>query len=393
MLIDFFFTLRAFAVKTSLRELLDLLNALNQRVVAYNIDDFYQLARIVLIKDESQYDKFDRAFAQYFQGIDGDLNLEQLLAQDLPPEWLEKLAEKFLSAEEREKIKALGGFEELMKTLQQRLNEQHERHQGGNKWIGTAGTSPFGAYGYNPEGVRIGQHQSRHRRAVKVWDQREFANFDDGVSLGNRNIKLALKRLRKFARSGNAHILDLPDTIRATANNAGMLDIKMQRERHNAVKILLFMDVGGSMDDYIRQIGELFSACRSEFKHLEYFYFHNCIYEQLWQDNARRHSERTAFADILHTYGEDYKIIIVGDASMSPYEILYPGGSVEHWNEVAGAAYLQQLVERFPKLAWLNPVAADDWQYVHSINIIQNIIGSRMYPLTLAGLDDAIRNL
>ncbi|MGM0562852.1 MAG: vWA domain-containing protein [Pseudomonadota bacterium] len=394
MLVDFFFTLRRYEVKTSLRELLDLLEALQQRLAFCSVEEFYQLARLILIKDESEYDKFDRAFADYFEGVESLTSIEELIAnKQIPDEWLAKLAEKFLSEEERKQIESLGGFEELMKTLMERLKEQHERHQGGNKWIGTAGTSPFGAYGYNPEGVRIGQHESRHRRATKVWDRREFKNFDGDVALGSRNIKVALKRLRRFAREGAADQLDLDDTIRSTARNAGLLDLKMVPERHNAVKVLLFMDVGGSMDDHIRMVEELFSACRSEFKHLEHFYFHNCVYETVWKDNNRRHSERIPLEDVLHTFGEDYKLIFVGDASMSPYEILYPGGSVEHWNDVAGSVWLEKLLRHFKKAVWLNPVEEGAWDYTHSISIIQQLVDGQMYPLTISGLDEAMQSL
>lgn len=394
MLIDFFFKLREYEVKTSLRELLDLIAALKMRVASCSVDDFYLLARLCLIKDESEYDKFDRAFAAYFDGIEGLTSIEELLQQkQIPEEWLRKLAEKFLTEEERQKIDSLGGFEELMKTLMERLKEQHDRHQGGNKWIGTAGTSPFGAYGYNPEGVRIGQEGSRHRRAVKVWDQRQFRNFDSDVELGTRNIKVALKRLRKFARQGAADQLDLDDTITSTARNAGLLDIKMVPERHNAVKVLLFMDVGGSMDDHIRMVEELFSACRTEFKHLEHFYFHNCVYETVWKDNSRRHVDRIPLEDVLHTFGDDYKLIFVGDASMSPYEIMYPGGSVEHWNEQPGSVWMEKLVKAFRRSVWLNPVHEDEWGYVHSIGMMQKLVEGKMFPLTLHGLDDAMRAL
>lgn len=393
MLIDFFFKLREYKVSTSVRELLDLIDALKHRVVQFSVDDFYTLSRICLIKDESEYDKFDLAFADYFSGITNEHLTDELAVQDIPKEWLAKLAEKFLTPEEREKINSLGGFEELMKTLAERLKEQHERHQGGNKWIGTAGTSPFGAYGYNPEGVRIGQHESRHRRATKVWDKREFKNFDSDVDLGTRNIKMALKRLRKFARTGASDKLDLNNTINSTAKSGGMLDIKMEAERHNAVKVLLFMDVGGSMDDHIRQMEELFSACRTEFKHLEYYYFHNCVYESVWKDNSRRHAERIPLEQVLQTYGNDYKLIFIGDASMSPYEIMYAGGSVEHWNEQPGSYWLSHLLEGYKKSVWLNPVDQHEWDYTQSVGMIQSLMGGRMYPLTLSGLDDAIRAL
>ena len=393
MLIDLFFTLRRYEVKTSLRELLDLLEALKQRVISCSVDDFYLLSRLCLVKDEVEYDKFDRAFADYFEGVVGLTPIDEVQKQEIPEEWLQKLAEKFLTEEERKEIEALGGFEELMKTLTERLKDQKKRHQGGNKWIGTGGTSPFGAYGYNSKGVRIGQHESRHRKATKVWDKREFKNFDANVELGTRNIKLALKRLRRFARTGAPEQLDLDDTISFTARNGGLLDVQMIPERHNAVKVLLFMDVGGSMDDHIRQMEELFSACKTEFKHLEYYYFHNCVYEGVWKDNARHHGEHISLEDVLHTYSDDYKLIFVGDASMSPYEIVYPGGSVEHWNEQSGAIWMEKLIGHFKKSVWLNPCEEATWGYVESIGMLQQLMNNRMYPLTLGGLDNAIRAL
>jgi uncharacterized protein with von Willebrand factor type A (vWA) domain len=388
----FFFALREKRVPVSLKEYLTLMEALARDAIAPDIDSFYYVARAVLVKDERYFDRFDQVFAHVFRGaLDETVTLE-LLSAALPKEWLRKLAERYLSEEEKALIESLGGFEALIEALKERLEKQKARHQGGSKMIGTAGTSPFGAYGYNPEGVRIGQSESRHKRAVKVWDKRVFKNFDDTTALGARNIKLALRRLRKFARDGAALELDLPDTIRATAANAGWLDLKMQRERHNAVKVLLFLDVGGSMDEHIRACEELFSAARSEFKHLEYFYFHNCVYETLWRDNRRR-GERMKTWDVLRTYGRDYKVIFVGDASMNPYEITFPGASVEHWNEEAGAVWLGRLLETYERAVWLNPVPEASWAYTRSIGIIAELMGGRMQPLTLEGLDRGMRLL
>ena len=389
MLIEFFLKLKEGGVPASIREFLTLLEALDKRVIFGSIDDFYYLARTCLVKDEKYFDRFDRVFGAYFKGI---VDVEGVAAL-IPEEWLKKLAEKNLTEEEKKLIEALGGWDKLMETLKQRLEEQKGRHQGGNKWIGTAGTSPFGAYGYNPEGVRIGQHESRHRRAVKVWDQREFKNLDDSVEIGTRNIKVALKRLRKFAREGNPEELDLDDTIRSTAKNAGWLDIKMVPERHNSVKVLLFLDVGGSMDDHIRVCEQLFSAARTEFKHLEYFYFHNFLYERVWKDNHRRAAERIATWDVMHTYPHDYKVIFVGDATMSPYEIVYPGGSVEHSNEEPGAAWMQRLLAVYPNAIWLNPQPEAVWNYHESIGITRQLMGDRMFPMTLEGLDSGMRLL
>jgi uncharacterized protein with von Willebrand factor type A (vWA) domain len=389
MFVNFFYELKNAKIPVSLREYLTLLEAVEAGVGRYSVDDFYFLSRSCLVKDERNLDKFDRVFGHVFQGIEA---LGEIFGEEIPEEWLRKLAEKHLSPEEMEKIKSLGGWEKLMETLKKRLEEQQKRHQGGSKWIGTAGTSPFGAYGYNPEGVRIGQEGSRHRSAVKVWDKREFKNLDDSVELGTRNIKVALRRLRKFAREGAETELDLDDTIRSTAHK-GWLDIKMVPERHNKVKVLLFLDIGGSMDDHIRVCEEMFSAARSEFKHLEHFYFHNCLYEQVWKDNRRRHSETIPTWEVLHTYGNDYKVIFVGDASMSPYEITYPGGSVEHWNEEAGVVWMQRLLDIYPHAAWLNPVPEKWWHHTASISMIQQIMGHRMFPLTLEGLDDAMREL
>jgi uncharacterized protein with von Willebrand factor type A (vWA) domain len=341
------------------------------------------------VKDEQNFDKFDRAFAEYFKGIEAIAGAEF----DVPLEWLLKQAELNLSAEEKAMIEALGGWDKLMEELKKRLEEQKGRHQGGNKWIGTAGTSPFGAYGYNPEGVRIGQERSRNRSAVKVWDQREYRNLDDAVELGTRNIKVALRRLRKFAREGAPEELDLDTTIDKTARNAGWLDLHMRPERHNAVKVLMFFDIGGSMDDHIKLCEEVFSASKTEFKHLEYFYFHNCLYDYVWKDNRRRHAERTRTFDIMHKYGHDYKLIFVGDATMSPYEILQPGGSIEYSNDEAGAVWMRRMLDVYPRAAWLNPEPEELWPYRQSIGILREIMGARMYPLTIEGLERAMRAL
>ena len=390
MLIPFFYMLREGGMKTSITELLTLLEAMEKGVAGQSVDDFYFLSRATLVKDESKLDLFDRLFGAYFQGAED--NFRDLLA-DIPEEWLRRQSELLLSEEERARIESLGGFEELMEALRKRLEEQEDRHEGGNKWIGTGGTSPFGAYGYNPEGVRIGQKGSRNRSAVKVWDRREYRNLDDSVELGTRNIKVALRRLRKFAREGAADQLDLEDTIDKTARNAGLLDIRMVPERHNAVKVLLCLDIGGSMDDHIRVCEELFSASRSEFKHLEYFYFHNFIYESLWKDNRRRHAERVPTLDITHKYGSDYKLVFVGDATMSPYEIVYPGGSVEHWNDEAGSVWIQRLLNTYSKAIWLNPEPRQRWDYTPSVKLVREIMDDRMYPLTVAGLDEGMRAL
>ena len=389
MLIQFFFTLRKYQVKTTLRELLDLLRALEKHVVYVDIESFYSLARTIMVKDETQYDKFDRAFAEYFEGVES----VDLFGKDIPEEWLRKEIEKNLSPEEREALRKAGGLEELMETLKKRLEEQEKRHQGGNKWVGTGGTSPFGAYGDNPEGVRIGQKGNRKFSAVKVWDKREFKNLSSDVELGTRNIKIALRKLRKFARTGASEQLDVPTTIGETAKKGGLLDIHMAPERHNAVKVLMFFDVGGSMDPHVKSTQELFSAVQSEFKYLEYFYFHNCVYEEVWKDNLRRNKERIPIWDIIHRYGKDYKVIFVGDATMGPYEITYPGGSVEHWNEEPGSVWLQRLLNHFNNAVWLNPQAENYWPYYSSIKIIREIMEDRMYGLTLEGLTDAIKGL
>ncbi|MEJ0037416.1 MAG: VWA domain-containing protein [Gammaproteobacteria bacterium] len=390
MLTKFFFDLRAAGVPVAIPEFLTLLEGLKQNVTGHSAEDFYYFARTCLVKDEAHYDRFDRVFAQTFEGAEA---LFERIVAELPADWLKAFTERALSEEEKRKIESLGGWEKLMQTLRERLREQKERHEGGNKWIGTAGTSPFGANGFNPEGVRIGQARSRNRSAVKVWDAREYRNLDDTVELGTRNLKLALRRLRRFAREGAADQLDLDGTISATARNAGLLDLKLVPERRNAVKVLLFLDVGGSMDAHIQACDELFSAARSEFKHLEHFYFHNFPYEQLWKDNTRRHSAGTLTQTVLRTYGKDYRAIFVGDATMSPYEITLEGGSVEHWNQESGATWMRRIAAAFPRLVWLNPEPRDHWGYTPSVQITRGLIGERMFPLTLAGLDGAIREL
>src|SRR6202789_3625394 len=387
MLVRFFLLLRSTGVPVSITELMTLLEALQRGLGDSNAERFYHLARTCLVKDERYYDRFDRVFAAHFQGAEA---LFETLSRELPADWLEKLLVKDLTDAEKAQIEALGGWDKLMETLKKRLEEQKERHQGGNKWIGTAGTSPFGAYGYNPEGVRIGQDGSRNRSAVKVWDRREFANLDDSVELGTRNMKLALRRLRRFARRGAPTELALADTIDATARSGGWLDLKMVPERHNVVKVLLLLDVGGSMDDHVRTCEELFSAARSEFKHLEHFYFHNCPYEALWRDNRRRFREHIGTVDVMRTYASDYKLIFVGDATMSPYEVTTAGGSIEHWNAAPGSAWIQRLTRTYPKFAWINPRPEAHWRHSPSVEIIQNTLEGRMYPLTLTGLDDAI---
>ena len=392
MFIPFFQNLRDHAVPVSLREYLSFLEALRADLITYDPEGFYYLARSAMVKDERNLDKFDVAFAKTFEGLD-QITLDQVMEKvDLPADWLHSMAEKHLSEEEKAEIEALGGFEKLMETLKKRLEEQKKRHQGGNKWIGTGGTSPFGADGYNPEGVRIGQEKSRHQRAVKVWDKREFKNLDNTKELGTRNIKMALRRLRRFAREGAADQLDIDATIEGTAKQ-GWLDIHMRPERRNAVKLLLFLDVGGSMDPFIKTTEELFSAATSEFKNLEFFYFHNCLYEGVWKDNKRRWQERTKTWDVLHKYGHDYKVVFVGDAAMSPYEITHPGGSVEHMNEEAGVTWMKRVTDTYPATVWLNPVPEKQWSYSQSTRIMRQIVNDRMYPLTLDGLDDAMREL
>jgi uncharacterized protein with von Willebrand factor type A (vWA) domain len=391
MLINFFYTLRAAKLKVSVKEYLTLLEAIKAGVIddgdGPTVDKFYYLARTSLVKDEAQFDKFDRAFAAYFKGV-------EMLAdftQDIPLEWLQKKLELELSPEEKAAIEKMG-WDELMETLKKRFEEQKERHEGGNRMIGTGGTSPFGAYGYNPQGIRIGQDKSRNKSAVKVWDQRQFKDYDDSLELGTRNIKVALRRLRRFARDGAPEEFDLENTITSTARKA-YLDIHMRPERRNAIKVLMLMDIGGTMDDHIKLAEELFSAAKTEFKHLEFYYFHNCLYDFVWKDNRRRHSERTRTWELLHKYGHDYKVIFVGDATMSPYEILQPGGSVEYNNEEAGAEWLQRLTHAFPKFAWINPEPQGVWQYRQSISIVSQLMNQRMFPLTLAGLEGAMRLL
>jgi len=389
VLTGFFLKLKSHKLPVSIKEWLTLLEAMRKGVISPSIDEFYYLSRAALVKDEQNFDKFDRAFGEYFKGVEAIVGAEL----DVPLEWLLKQAELNLSAEEKAMVEALGGWEKLMEELKRRLEEQKGRHQGGSKWIGTAGTSPFGAYGYNPEGVRIGQERSRNRSAVKVWDAREYRNLDDSVELGTRNIKVALRRLRKFAREGAPEELDLDATIDKTARNAGWLDLHMRPERHNAVKVLMFLDIGGSMDDHVKLCEELFSASKTEFKHLEYFYFHNCLYDAVWKDNRRRHAERVRTFDIMHKYGHDYKLIFVGDATMSPYEILQPGGSIEYSNEEAGAVWMKRMLDVYPKAAWLNPEPQEIWPYRQSVGILREIMGGRMYPTTIEGLERAMRSL
>jgi len=389
MLIDFFYSLRGAKLPVSVKEYLTLLEALKAQVIGPSIDEFYFLARMTLIKDEKYFDKFDQAFGAYFNGI---ATLDED-AFDVPLDWLKKRLERDFTPEEKRQIEALGGIDKLMERLKQLLDEQNERHEGGSKWIGSGGTSPFGNGGFNPEGIRIGGDSAGNRTAVKVWDERAYKDYDDQVEIGTRNIKVALRRLRRFAREGAADELDLPDTIRSTAANAGWLDLKMVPERHNNVKVLMLLDVGGSMDDHIKRVEELFSAAKSEFKHLEFFYFHNCVYDYLWKNNRRRHGERTATFDVLHKFSPDTKLIFVGDATMSPYEVVQPGGSVEYNNAEAGAVWLRRLADQFPRFAWLNPEPERLWEYRQSVSIIRQILGGRMFGLTLGGLASAMRAL
>ncbi|WP_129792473.1 VWA domain-containing protein [Sphingosinicella sp. CPCC 101087] len=389
MFFSFVDELRAAGIPASLKEHLTLLEALDSDVIAARPEEFYYLARATFVKDEGLLDRFDRVFGKVFKGIEAVYGTD---AAPIPEDWLRKIAELYLTPEQMEEIKSLGSWEDIMEALKKRLEEQKERHQGGSKWIGTAGTSPFGAYGYNPEGVRIGQEGGRNRSAIKVWDKRQFRNLDSNVELGTRNIKVALRRLRRFAREGAAEELDLDGTIDGTARK-GWLDIRMRPERHNAVKLLLFLDVGGSMDPHIKLMEELFSAATSEFKNLEFFYFHNCPYEAVWKDNHRRFQERTPTWEVLHKFGHDYKVIFVGDASMSPYEITHAGGSVEHHNDEAGAVWLKRMTATYPAAVWLNPVPEPYWSHTGSIQIVRALMQDRMYPLTLAGLDDAMRIL
>ena len=397
MLLPFFTSLRDAKVPVSLKEWLHLMEAMDKGVIGAGdaltgrtIDDFYHLSRALLVKDEKYYDRFDQVFGKVFKGFEGPIGSEEISA-DIPEDWLKLLNEKYLTDEEKAQIEALGGFEKLMETLKQRLEEQHERHQGGNKWIGTGGTSPFGNGGYNPEGVRIGG-TGKHGRAVKVWEKREFKNLDDNVELGTRNIKVALRRLRRFARQGAHDELDIDGTIDGTARQ-GWLDIQMRPERRNTVKVLIFFDIGGSMDGHIKMCEELFSAVKTEFKNLEFYYFHNCLYEGVWKDNRRRHAERISTWDLLNKYSSDWRVIFVGDATMSPYEITIPGGSVEHWNEEAGAVWMRRAAEHWPKSVWLNPVGERHWNYTQSVGLIKQIMDERMYPLTLAGLEDGMKTL
>jgi uncharacterized protein len=389
MFVAFFQELKTAGVPVTLREYLTLMEAMEKDLAGRRVEDFYYLARAALVKDERNLDKFDRVFGHVFKGLE---LMSEALSAEVPAEWLKKLAEKYLTEEEKREIEAIGGLDKLLELLRQRMREQKGRHQGGKKWIGTGGTSPFGAYGYNPEGVRIGQDENRNFRAVKVWDRRDFKDFDDQVELGTRNIKVALRRLRRFARTGAPEELDLDGTIKGSAHK-GYLDILMRPERHNSVKVLLFFDVGGSMDWHVKATEELFSAARSEFKHMEHFYFHNCLYERVWKENRRRFEDTTPTWDVLHTYPHDYKVIVVGDASMSPYEIVAPGGSVEHFNEETGAIWMERVDRTYPACVWLNPVAEKDWEYTQSIRIMRQLMGGRMYPLTLDGLDKAMREL
>ncbi len=413
MLIRFFLMLRAAGVPASITEFLALLEALAKGAIPFieatrgtvhlagppdkgtvpsaePLEQFYWLSRSILVKDERHFDRFDRVFAAHFRGAEAAF--EALLATEVPADWLRNNFGLDLTAEEKARIQSLGGWDALMETLRRRLEEQKSRHAGGNKWIGTGGTSPFGNAGYNPEGVRIGG-AGGNRRAVKVWERREYANLDDAAALGRRNVKIALRRLRRFARQGAADTLDLAGTIDSTARRAGLLDIRMVPERHNAVKVLLFLDIGGSMDEHVRSCEELFAAARSEFKHLEHYYFHNFVYESVWKDNRRRHAERTSLPQLMRTYGRDYRLVIVGDATMSPYEILQPGGSIEHWNEEPGAAWMKRLLATYPRHAWLNPEPPDRWEFTPSIRITRELVEDRMFPLTLAGLDRAMRSL
>ena len=390
MFVEFFLALKEAHIPVTLREFLVLLEAMERKVVSFNVDDFYFLSRSSLVKDERNLDKFDQVFGSCFEGLEFG---QDLFETEIPEDWLQKLTERVMTTEEMAEIKSLGGWEKLMETLRERLAEQNKRHQGGSKMIGTGGTSPFGAYGYNPEGVRIGQNESRHRKAVKVWDERLFKNLDDTVEIGTRNIKVALRRLRQFAREGAESELDLPDTIRSTAHNGGILDIRMVPERHNSVKIVLLLDIGGSMDYHVKNCEELFSAARSEFKHLEYFYFHNCIYDRVWKDNRRRKNEILSTWELLNTYPADYRLIFVGDATMSPYEIIYPGGSVEHWNDDPGSLWMERVLSVYSRVAWLNPVEEKYWRGTPSIKLLSQLMGGRMYPLNLDGLDRAMRNL
>ncbi|MEH6344166.1 MAG: hypothetical protein V7785_03720 [Bermanella sp.] len=392
MLVDFFQTMRDYRIPCSIREYLDLINAMKSHLAFASQEEFYQISRLCLVKDERHFDKFDKAFAHYFDGID---TLDSILtsAKGIPEEWMKSEFERMFSKEEMDEIESQGGFDELMKKFRERLEEQEKRHRGGNKMIGTGGTSPFGADGFNPEGMRVKQGKSRHKKAVKVWEERNYRNLDDNVELGIRNIKVALRRLRKFVRQGAEEVLDLDDTISSTASNAGFLDIKLVPERHNAVKVLLLFDIGGTMDPFVKICEELFSAARSEFKHMETFYFHNCLYESVWKDNRRRNNERTMTWDLLRKYTKDYKVIFIGDGMMAPYEVTHVGGSVEHWNDEAGAVWLQRVRDTFDKVVWLNPVPDSQWGWSGSLKAVRDIMEDDMYPLTLNGLENAMRHL
>ncbi len=387
MLINFFMTLKNEKLPVSFTELFTLLDCLKKNIVFGSVEDFYYLSRLCLIKDEKNFDKFDRAFSKYFENVE---ILDELSSHEIPIEWLRKQLESMLTEEEKKKIEALGGLDKLIEEFKKRMEEQKKRHQGGNKWVGTGGTSPFGAYGYNPEGIRIGQQEGRNGRAVKVWDRRNYRDLDDSVELGTRNLKLALRKLRKFARTGSAEELDMDDTISSTAKNAGLLDIKMVPERHNAVKVLLFFDIGGSMDPHVRTCEELFSAARSEFKHLKYYYFHNFLYESVWSKSHRRHAETTPLFEIMNKYSKDYKVIFVGDATMAPYEITHVGGSIEHYNEEAGAIWMKRINDSFDNIVWINPTPKDYWEHSYSIEIVKELMENKMFPLTVKGLEDAM---
>ena len=387
MLINFFMTLKQERLPVSFTELFSLLECLKQNVIFANVEDFYYLSRMCFVKDEKNFDKFDIAFGKYFENVDA---INDLAMYQIPDDWLRKQMESMLRDEEKAKIEALGGLEKLMEEFRKRMEEQKKRHEGGNKWVGTGGTSPFGAYGYNPEGIRIGQEGGRNGSAAKVWDKRNYRDLDDSVEIGTRNIKMALRRLRKFARTGAAEELDISDTISSTAKNAGLLDIKMVPERHNSVKVLLFFDVGGSMDPHVKLCEELFSAARTEFKHLKYLYFHNFIYESVWSKSIRRHAETTSTFDILHKYSKDYKVIFVGDATMAPYEVTHVGGSIEHYNDEAGAVWIKRLTDVFDNVVWINPTPKDFWEHSYSIEVVRELVEDRMFPLSVKGLEEAM---
>lgn len=387
MLINFFMTLKEERLPVSFTELFSLLECLKQNVIFANVEEFYYLSRMCFVKDEKNFDKFDIAFGKYFENVEA---INDLAMYEIPDDWLRKQMESMLSDEEKAKIEALGGLDKLMEEFRKRMEEQQKRHEGGNKWIGTGGTSPFGAYGYNPEGIRIGQQGGRNGSAAKVWNKRNYRDLDDSVEIGTRNIKMALRRLRKFARTGAADELDISDTISSTAKNAGLLDIKMVPERHNSVKVLLFFDVGGSMDPHVKLCEELFSAARTEFKHLKYFYFHNFIYESVWTKSIRRHAETTSTFDILHKYSKDYKVIFVGDATMAPYEVTHVGGSIEHYNEEAGAVWIKRLTDVFDNVVWINPTPKDFWEHSYSIEVVRELVEDRMFPLSVKGLEEAM---